>query len=530
MADLIATACSYVRRLHWIGLTMSLLVAFMVAAPPPPAAAASPSPQPTKVPIGVPGTPHRIQPLRRLTPSSLVPRLQAAVAPPSAQPVPYRYDNQSPTYPFIPNHGATAINLSPGIRPNTTGGLNFQGQGPVHPYLPGDPSAAFGPSDLVQTVNEQLTAFTLSGSAEFTRSLQSFFNTSSSASVTDTHVLYDPGNTGHFLVLALDSTDDYLDLAVSQGNDAYSSQWCFYYFPTTAQYSPDFPEFGIDSDVSGAGLGLFFTDDLFNADGSFAQANLYEADRVGAESCGGITYYTWFNIPNPDGTRAYAIAPAITRQGTSTTEWLVDSYANGGASLNLFKVDTTPTLWVNISVPTSSYARPSSAGAPEEGTSATLALGDCRVVEAAFDGYLETSLTSSYDWGGGNVNTIISWRKIDTSNLTVYQQGGFGAAGYWLFNPAMMPDSSDRVTLVWTDSGPSTYPSAWMGGLDANGIGTSNVPLAMGNSPYGTGQSSRWGDFSWAVPDPGTASQIDVTADVALNGDWATWLGSASQP
>lgn len=78
----------------------------------------------------------------------------------------------------------------------------------------------------------------------------------------------------------------------------------------------------------------------------------------------------------------------------------------------------------------------------------------------------------------------------------------FGAAGYWLFNPAMMPDSSYRVTFVRTDSGPGTYPSAWMGGLDANGIGTGNVSLAVGNSPYGQGQNSRWGTSPGRCPTP----------------------------
>lgn len=470
-----------------------------------------------------PGTPGPAAPAHRI--STLQTPRSVGNGPPVV--IPYHPGPPSLYNPGPAHHGATAVQPPSGIQPNTSGGVSFAGQGPTN-YTPADASAADGTQNLVQVVNAQWSAYDFTGSSLFTPTFQNWFGVS--GTVSDPHVLFDPSNGGHFVFILTTGTS--ILMSVSQQASA-TGNWCNYTFATASGYFADFPELGINENTTTTGTGLYVSTNLLQNGSSTPE--LLSIDRSEVESCQGVSWYYWTNLKNADGSTAFTVAPAITGSGNfSPTEYLVDSYSGGGCALNIWHLSGS-TLSGPQSVGTNCYSPASPAA--QAGSSATLSTEDCRLLQAhsSDDGYLETSLTGAYDWGGGNVNSVIWWFKIDPSGPSVHQQGGFGGSGLWYFYPAMMADPSGYAIFVYAVSGSSIDPSVWYIGLNTDGsLSINSLALANGTSPYGTSGVQRWGDYFSAVQDPNGAtsskSGIDITGMYATGGNWATWLGVGSSP
>jgi hypothetical protein len=102
----------------------------------------------------------------------------------------------------------------------------------------------------------------------------------------------------------------------------------------------------------------------------------------------------------------------------------------------------------------------------------------------------------------------IAWFQVhprlsgnEISSAWIVRQGYVGAKGESLLYPALQPDAAGNAAMVFTDTSPKRYPSTAFAVLAAAsaGFGAPRV-AAAGTGPYDP-SSTRWGDYSFAVPD-----------------------------
>lgn len=286
------------------------------------------------------------------------------------------------------------------------------------------------------------------------------------------------------------------------------------------------PQLGVSNNY------IYFAVNLYN-DASFStfrHAALYAYNKQQMLSCQSADGYTWGDLRNADGTLAFNLAPSVSITPPAATHYAVSSRQGGGCSLSLWTVDeTTPPALSVRNVNTLCYVPPPAAG--QQGSSANLDLGDNRIHGSVFyNGRLETALHGRWDWGNGNVNSVVWWFRLDPANGSLLQQGGFGNTGIWYFFPAMQQDSAGNSIFVFGISGAAYFPSLWVLGVDPTGSLNPTVALKWGEGPYGTSGSVRWGDYFSASLDPNNTARVWVGGEYATgdSSKWGTWIGEAS--
>jgi hypothetical protein len=413
--------------------------------------------------------------------------------------------------PAVPlaSHGAVAV-ASPaktGISPAVTVNSSFGGSGNTG-WNPSDSTNAGGPSNIVETVNEQFTISDRTGNAQFSTTFQSWFG--ATGSIFDPRIVYDVWG-GRFIMIV--DTGTSILLSVSDQSSALGG-WCNYSFGTITGFA-DYPSLGVDYN------GVYFSVNMFNSSNT---NELFELSRTQIESCSSANFTFWSNLIDSTGASAFTIAPA---DGFSFagSEYLVSSRPGGACSLTLWVL--TGTSLVNYNIGTLCYSPPGAAS--QLGSAATIETLDNRLYSANYlNGQVDVSLTGAYNWGGGNVNSVAWWFKINT-NATLAQQGGFGLSGYWYFFPAMEQDGNGNAIIVYNSSSASSYVNVWYIALSAAGGIASNNALATGASAQGTSGTTRWGDFQSARLDPTDYTQIWICGQVAAGGGvWGTWNGDVS--
>jgi hypothetical protein len=90
----------------------------------------------------------------------------------------------------------------------------------------------------------------------------------------------------------------------------------------------------------------------------------------------------------------------------------------------------------------------------------------------------------------------------------IVRQGYVAAKGQYLLYPALQPDAAGNAAVVFTESNATEFPSAAYATLKA-GASDFGPPVvaAKGAGPYFKG-STRWGDYSYAVPGPGDSAWL----------------------
>jgi hypothetical protein len=393
--------------------------------------------------------------------------------------------------------------------PATASFGSFAGQGQTG-WDPSDSNGAAGPYNYVETVNEQWAIYGLGGGQQYSASFNHWFGVSSNPF--DPHVVYDPWG-GRFIMIA--DTGSSILLSVSDQSNAFGG-WCNYTFPTIAGFA-DFPELGVDDN------GVYFSVNMYN---SSNHSELFSLPRTSVEKCASFNYLYWSNLVDAAGNYAFSIAPA-TGQTYASTEYLVNSEANGGCSLTLWRL-TGGSLSRNY-IGTLCYSPPSAAS--QKGTSVKVDTGDSRIAQADYrNGYVSVALTGAYNWGSGNVNSVDWYFKINATAATLAAQHGAGSPGIWYFDPAIAQDNGGNAVVVYNSSGAAYYVNIWYLGLDSGLVLHDNNALAWGQNAdtvidpnFGT---ARWGDYESARPDPLDASKIWLNGQyaAALN-TWGTRIG-----
>ena len=87
------------------------------------------------------------------------------------------------------------------------------------------------------------------------------------------------------------------------------------------------------------------------------------------------------------------------------------------------------------------------------------------------------------------------------TGASIARQGYIASAGQYVLYPAVQPDAAGNAAAVFTMTSTARFPSAAYATLEAGGdeFGPP-VVAAPGTGPYNP-KATRWGDYSFAVPD-----------------------------
>jgi hypothetical protein len=137
---------------------------------------------------------------------------------------------------------------------------------------------------------------------------------------------------------------------------------------------------------------------------------------------------------------------------------------------------------------------------------------------------LWTSLDAAVNPTGGTATKDgVAWFEISTSAGRVIRQGYVAASGNAsLLYPAVYAARNGTATMVYTITSPTLNPSAAFSVLGRPGIEI----VGLGSGPHFSFadappfNSPRWGDYSWAAPDPESSQIWMATEYIPPTSEW----------
>ena len=277
----------------------------------------------------------------------------------------------------------------------------------------------------------------------------------------------------------------------------------------------DQPRIGIDQQ------NLYITADEFSIQGpQFDGAELWVIDKAGLVAGNPTIKFAHFAHLRIAGNSTLAPQPALST-GKPHAEFMLSSldFNNAGDNrLGLWAITNRaavaagglPTLSSTV-INSEAYANPPAP--PQKGSTSQLAGGDDRMQQTAFTGgtiwgELGTAVTPAGDTtpraGGAWFQLKPRLANGVVAGGSIVRQGYVAVRGRYLIYPAVQPDAAGNAAMVFTETSRSMFPSSAYATLKA---GASNfgapVVSARGRGSYFKG-STRWGDYSFAVPATGS--------------------------
>jgi hypothetical protein len=386
---------------------------------------------------------------------------------------------------------------------------------------------------VVEMVNSAYTVFRPNGSVVTGPfNVNGPFNEGSLEFTTDPRCYFDQATNTWFAVIAFigsDNVTSHLDVAVSTTGDP-TKVWKNYKFDTTGvggKTGPkhagcpcfgDQPTLGIDEH------NLYVTTNEFSILGpEFNGAQIYAIAKNDLVALEPTPHFVHFDKLRIGGTIAASVQPALTNSTPSPAEFFLSSLdphgtfdqrigvwalTNGAAVAN----GGTPTL---SSVVLSSEAYGIPPAAEQNGTTSLLDAGDDRMQQTQYIngriwGELGTAVTIPNDpeprAGAAWFEVAPTLTKNKLSSATMKRQGYVTLPGNSVLYPALQATPSGKAVMVASVSGPTRFPSAAYAVLQRGAAAFGPVTIAAPGSTFYDPNASRWGDYSWAVLDPGGTS------------------------
>jgi len=219
-------------------------------------------------------------------------------------------------------------------------------------------------------------------------------------------------------------------------------------------------------------------------------------------------------------TTTVAPQPALS-QGRPNAEYMLgslDPHGTGDHRISVWAVTNrnqvglggTPTL-SRIVINSEKYAVPPKA--PQKGATSVLDTGDDRMQDTQFTGgTVWGELTTAVKPAGDNaVRAGGAWFQVKPAlgaagiaGASIVRQGYLATKGQYEFYPSVQPDAAGNAAVVFTLSSKSRFASAAYSLLKAGGSNFGGpIVAAAGTGPYDP-QATRWGDYSFAVPNTGS--------------------------
>jgi hypothetical protein len=274
----------------------------------------------------------------------------------------------------------------------------------------------------------------------------------------------------------------------------------------------DQPRLGIDQQ------NVYVTADEFSIKGpQFDGAELWAIDKAALVAGAPAARFVQFQHLRIAGQLTLAPQPALSR-GKPPAEFFLSSLDFTGkgdhrigvwAMTNRSEVGSggVPAL-SSVVIGSEAYANPPRA--PQRGAASTLDSGDDRMQQAEFAGNtVWGELTTAVRPAGDTaVRAGGAWFQVKPrlgaggiTGASIARQGYIDAPGEYLLYPAVQPDAAGNAAAVFTVTGGTLFPGAGYATLNAGAAAFGRpVVAAAGTGPYSP-KSTRWGDYSFAVPD-----------------------------
>lgn len=393
-------------------------------------------------------------------------------------------------------------------------------------FEPPDQGLCAGAGFVLEPVNSAYRIFTTSGrTVRGPFNVNELFNEGGKEFTSDPRCWYDPTDHAWYAtILFLNDTftAGRLDIAVNPTDDP-TGPWTEYQIDTTEgrigePNLPGCPCFGDQPRIGIDQTNLYVTTDEFSINGpQFYGGNIYAIAKADLLAGATTAHFVRFDNLHIAGALSLAPQPALTI-GSSDAEYFLsqlDPKGKGDNRIGVWALTNrdrvarggSPTL-SKLVLGSEPYVAP--APAPQRGASSTLDSGDTRMQQASFVGgtlwgELGTGLTAA---GGANNRAGAAWFQVKPrllgtklASASIVRQGYVSAPGQSLLYPAIQPDAAGNAAMVFTVTGATTFPSVGYATLKAGASAFSAPAVALaGTGPYDV-NATRWGDYSFAVPD-----------------------------
>ena len=393
-------------------------------------------------------------------------------------------------------------------------------------FEPPDQGLCKGNGFVLEAVNSAYSIYSTTGnSLRGPFNINDLFNVGGKEFTSDPRCWFDPATQTWFatiLFLNDSSTASSLLIAVRHDPDP-RGLWNEYSIDTTnlggngCPCFADQPRLGIDQ------TNLYVTADEFSILGpQFNGAEMFAIDK--SDLVAGVTtpHFVHFANLQIDGQLTLAPQPALST-GKPNAEYFLSSLDFTGTGDNRIGVwamtnrdqvgaGGTPVLSSTV-ISSEAYAIPPPA--PQKGATSKLDSGDDRMQQTEFaGGTVWGELTTAVQPAGdSSVRAGGAWFQVrprlgpaGITGASIVRQGYIDSAGQYVLYPAVQPDAAGNAAVVFTLTSTTRFASAAYAILKAGGSGFGPaVVAASGTGPYAP-KATRWGDYSFAVPDDASDS------------------------
>ncbi len=402
---------------------------------------------------------------------------------------------------------------------NTFQGIDFASPNNPCGCLPPDTNAAVGPTQVIETVNEEIRVWDkTTGATVLDESLASFFG---QGSFGDVYVLYD-NTADRFYVTAFDGSATGLLLAISKDSNALDGWLPTYNLNVNGGAgTPDYPKPGFNKDA------IFVDYNDFSGSGDAKIATINKAAAFAG------TLQMYISTPAPE---FRAMTPAqMNGDTTGGTEWFFSTDGND-VSGNTMRVtamtnyfSTTPT-YTYYSIPVTPYQAPAVADQP--GGSWTTFPNTTTYSVQYLNGMLVTAMASGTAADGYTYPKGLYYEVNVASGTPVLVNQGVidPGPGVSVQMPSVAMDRNGNLGFTWMEASSTEYLSMWIGSLDNQGHFSSYDVSPGGGFFY---QNSRIGDYSTVALDPTSNTFWAANEYIGSDGAsdiWRTYIASFSLP
>ncbi len=422
--------------------------------------------------------------------------------------------------------GAAAATRSPLVNFNGLSSLDSQVTNFDAMFEPPDQGLCEGNGFVLEAVNSAYRIYRTSGkSLRGPFNINDLFKVGGKEFTSDPRCWFDPATQTWFATILFlnDSfTAGSLLIAVRHDPDP-RGLWNEYSIDTTDLGGNGCPCFGDQPRLGIDQTNLYVTDDEFSILGpQFNGAEVWAFDKselVAGDASPHVVHFAHLKIA---GQLTLAPQPALST-GKPDAEYFLSSLdfnGNGDHRIGVWAMTKrgqvgaggTPVL-SSVVIRSEAYAIPPPA--PQRGAASTLDSGDDRMQQTGFvGGTVWGELTTAVQPAGdSSVRAGGAWfqvkPKLGAAGITgasIVRQGYLDSAGQYELYPAVQPDTAGNAAVAFTLTSTARFPSAAYATLKA---GDSDfgppVVAASGTGPYDP-QATRWGDYSFAVPDDASDS------------------------
>ena len=242
------------------------------------------------------------------------------------------------------------------------------------------------------------------------------------------------------------------------------------------------------------------------------------------------------------GRKAFTIQPVHSLSPTSTCHMVSLNDFNTPDGVQVYKITGVPSSSSDATLKTDAIVRIRQLSLPpnavQRGTSNLVETNDTRLLDATYrnvnGGSIWTASTTGCSIGGKLLACVnaVELRGVNSSPVK-RQQIILGAANLFYYSPALRTDRNNNMTVVFTRSGATEFPSLrYTSHLRFRPLNTvqPSALLAEGRTFSSLG---RWGGSFGAALDPSDTRSIWIYGEykpLASSNQWGTYVGQTKIP